>query len=1427
MTVASVPSIFYEFAFNTDPNQATIPPYWSDLSSRVQYGWTLSRGRQYELDTDEAGEWQVELANPDGALDPGNTASPYAPILLYRPCRIRMVLGNNLLSPDAASAGEWSPLPAGPAPAWAGVTAFVNAIAHIAQVGASAYQGSRVWTTTVPSGTAGADLLDVAVTQVTAGTTYTFTTQAQAVTSGQNPAVLAAIGWIGANGQTLSTASGSPSTLTGAGGTWTQLTVTAAAPAGTVAALLRIVTTTTPSAASTIWTDGLQLEARGYPTRWQMPWTTGANLLPQNIATGTETMSVATDTPAAWFYPAVGTVAQALFLTAAPTGATTAAGWTFPTGSTTAAAALYAGVNAANPAGPVVDCTQVVAGQSHTASVYLMRAASADATVQATISVAWFSSAGVALSTSTGSAVTVSTSSWTRATVSATAPAGAAWGRVLIRLAAPATTTAQNTIYTTGWQLEQAAAVTVWADPGPATFLFTGLVERFPRTWNDMDGTYGTSQLECTDVTAALAQFPLLAPFVQELLLLGPNFLYQLDDPEGSTSCTDTTGKRVPAPVENSPYGVGSLTFGGSVTSTSPTAGFLGAPGPVATFNNNQGGGQLPATYIALHKTAAVPGPPNIGPWTRMIAFRAPPSVGGGTAWGSQSVTSAPGSFVVSASVSGLFVSHHDGAGTLLRYVGTTSMLDGNWHQVAITVDPTSGNGAIYLDGAQVATSTGMGSPGLMPVDAVGAYIVPPLALYGGGWVGDIAHVTEFPFAATPTQITGLYNSWRTASAGESSGARCARILGWIGWTGPTNIAAGSTQSMGPATDTTGQTPLDALNGVAATENGDFYIDAAGRPTFTARSALYGVRTPQVVFGEARPVGNAGEWPCEVGSIDYDPSHLANITQVTQYNGSVNTGTDTTSIRRYFSRLYQRTVNVTSANEAQDAATYLISQLKDPHQRADAISLHPSAIIGLFPVVARLDKGTRIRYIKRPVGAPSTVLDGYLQRIAWTWSADTNDVYVEYQASPADLESYWCAAALHTVLSAQAASGQNQVSINALPDAAYNLLAQSMPTSQVLWFEPGTARFEAVTVLTIPSTSLGYATATLTMAANLGFTHPAGSVVCEPLQTGIADPTTWDPSAILAATYAPILSGGGAGTNTVTVGPLPDVAYNALGQTWNTGDTVVLSSGGVGTVETATIASVTTTYPGYTSAVITFTANLANNHPAGDYVSDQLLVANSNPATLAATTRATYARTLPVLVLLLGTSGRLSERLASLAMPFAVVLLAVLGVGVAALAVRARRQRSASRPPLLGLLGVARRAPGHPARVSSPELRIGMPSRTCRAVRIALHKHAANVLATRYRLAVFRVAAPSVLAHDVIERQTVGYERDLAFVQKSVDVPRPPFEPDFGSLIGRVSTAPPPAGGGLVDVGVNLGERFHVPNSSCRSESTFEDGSLP
>ena len=89
--VPDFPLVIVEAAFGASPGDLTKSVeylvdnegiYWTDISGRVigdqaQARITCSRGRQYELSQEEAGELTAYLNNLDGAFAPGNTASPY------------------------------------------------------------------------------------------------------------------------------------------------------------------------------------------------------------------------------------------------------------------------------------------------------------------------------------------------------------------------------------------------------------------------------------------------------------------------------------------------------------------------------------------------------------------------------------------------------------------------------------------------------------------------------------------------------------------------------------------------------------------------------------------------------------------------------------------------------------------------------------------------------------------------------------------------------------------------------------------------------------------------------------------------------------------------------------------------------------------------------------------------------------------------------------------------------------------------------------------------------------------------------------------------------------------------------------------------------------------------------------------------------
>lgn len=77
LTVTSV-------AFSTDPFDNTATPSYVDISNRVEM-FDASVGKQYELDTGQAGEATYTLYDPDEALNPINTGGPFYPnIKIYR-----------------------------------------------------------------------------------------------------------------------------------------------------------------------------------------------------------------------------------------------------------------------------------------------------------------------------------------------------------------------------------------------------------------------------------------------------------------------------------------------------------------------------------------------------------------------------------------------------------------------------------------------------------------------------------------------------------------------------------------------------------------------------------------------------------------------------------------------------------------------------------------------------------------------------------------------------------------------------------------------------------------------------------------------------------------------------------------------------------------------------------------------------------------------------------------------------------------------------------------------------------------------------------------------------------------------------------------------------------------------------------------------
>jgi hypothetical protein len=75
----ALPTVTVEIAFSTDPD-ATVPNYQN--VSAYAMGFSVRRGRQYELDTIQASTLTIRFANGDRRFDPSYTHSPYYPYVL-------------------------------------------------------------------------------------------------------------------------------------------------------------------------------------------------------------------------------------------------------------------------------------------------------------------------------------------------------------------------------------------------------------------------------------------------------------------------------------------------------------------------------------------------------------------------------------------------------------------------------------------------------------------------------------------------------------------------------------------------------------------------------------------------------------------------------------------------------------------------------------------------------------------------------------------------------------------------------------------------------------------------------------------------------------------------------------------------------------------------------------------------------------------------------------------------------------------------------------------------------------------------------------------------------------------------------------------------------------------------------------------------
>jgi hypothetical protein len=150
------PDLAVQLAFNADPNDPSAVPTWVDLSHLFMRMASCKRGRQYELDQNQANAPTLEFYDPSELLNPANTASPYYGYLVpYRQILIQGMWPNtttgNILNTAGSILydgdpynGSFESYAPGALPGWlTGVGGTIPAV-----VASTPYQGANcaVWT---------------------------------------------------------------------------------------------------------------------------------------------------------------------------------------------------------------------------------------------------------------------------------------------------------------------------------------------------------------------------------------------------------------------------------------------------------------------------------------------------------------------------------------------------------------------------------------------------------------------------------------------------------------------------------------------------------------------------------------------------------------------------------------------------------------------------------------------------------------------------------------------------------------------------------------------------------------------------------------------------------------------------------------------------------------------------------------------------------------------------------------------------------------------------------------------------------------------------------------------------------------------------------------------------------------------------------
>ena len=287
---------------------------------------------------------------------------------------------------------------------------------------------------------------------------------------------------------------------------------------------------------------------------------------------------------------------------------------------------------------------------------------------------------------------------------------------------------------------------------------------------------------------------------------------------------------------------------------------------------------------------------------------------------------------------------------------------DGQPHHVCITSG--GGSNKIYVDGVD---RTVFNSTVVLASELFGTWSL-ALSLANETqqqYYGYMQDVCIWFSSLSATQVGYVYGIGTGLSSGELTSARATRIVNAIWPTASKTFATGFGYC---STSEYNENALNALQKIADTENGLFFVDRSGTLTFRNRYYWQQVtegKTSQAILGDDQGIGY------ETMGFRYDADQMANTFVINSGIGVPQTAYDTATVSEYGSRTVTLDT-LLSTVDALSMAQGLAAQYSTPVLRSEPFTVNMASDINATRLL-NLELGYKFTLRRNALGVASTI----------------------------------------------------------------------------------------------------------------------------------------------------------------------------------------------------------------------------------------------------------------------------------------------------------------------------------------------------------------------------------------------------------------------------------------------------------------------